>query len=300
MDNSGLSDATVKVTPFTENGPLAASSFTIKAASEKTIRIDSLAPGAARTIFKVEVISGRVTTFFFDERVKGLKNLGGDFVHSSQPARTINLPAVPADYGKGSKFTYRLRLMATGKFDGTANVEVLAKDGVFVPVGLSEISFNSQEVVDVPIKDFAPGKSNFALKVIATTPVVAALYTDVSLNRMSDFAWVTSASSFRTTSINLYGLEPTLTFVGDRISITIQWRNKSGKITRKSFVGDEILNWKVPPNTRLITITNYTSSAGALSWKTADGVAFLPLVSGAAPDSATRPIADIAVIQPST
>lgn len=300
MDNSGLSDATVKVTPFTENGPLAASSFTIKAASEKTIRIDSLAPGAARTIFKVEVISGRVTTFFFDERVKGLKNLGGDFVHSSQPARTINLPAVPADYGKGSKFTYRLRLMATGKFDGTANVEVLAKDGVFVPVGLSEISFNSQEVVDIPIKDFAAGKSNFALKVIATTPVVAALYTDVSLNRMSDFAWITSASAFRTTSINLYGLEPTLTFVGDRISITIQWRNKSGKITRKSFVGDEILNWKVPPNTRLITITNYTSSVGALSWKTADGVAFLPLVSGAAPDSATRPIADIAVIQPST
>jgi len=298
MDNSGLSDATVQVTPFTETGPLPSTSFTIKAASEKTIRIDSLAPGAARTVFKVEVLSGRVSTFFFDERVKGLKNLGGDFVNPALPARTNFLPAVPASFGNGSKFTYRLRLMATGKLDGTASVEVVSKDGVYVPVGLSEIPLNSQEVVDVPISDLSIGKSNFALKVSATAPVVAALYTDVSFNRMSDFAWITSAQSFRKTSINLYGLEPTITFVGDRISITLEWKNKSGKISRKSLVGDEIINWKVPSNTRLITISNFTTAVGSLSWNTTDGVAYLPLVSGAAPDSATRPIADIAVIQP--
>ena len=298
MDNSGLSDATIQITPFTESGPLPSTSFTIKAASEKTVRIDSLAPGAARTVFKVEVLSGRVSTFFFDERVKGLKNLGGDFVNAGQPSKTLLLPAVPSSFGNGSKISYRLRMMITGDINGTASVEVISKDGLYVPVELSDIPLNSQEVIDLPITNLTVGNGNFALKVNSTAPIVASLYTGVSKNRMSDFAWITSAETFRSTSINLYGLEPTLTFAGDRISLAIEWKNRNGKVSKESLVGEEILNWKVPPNTRLISITNFTSAVGSLSWSTTDGVAYLPLVSGSTPDSATRPIADIAVIQP--
>ena len=110
--------------------------------------------------------------------------------------------------------------------------------------------------------------------------------------------WSTPAKSFGTVSFNLYGLEPTFSFVSERIQIDIAWRDNRGKSGVKTLIGEEIVNWKVPANTRLITVTNRSGSVGAMSWVTADGVTHLPITLSTNLESATKPVADIAVIQP--
>ena len=78
--NSGLSDAIVDITSYSENGAIQTVPVTVKASSEKVIRVDSLDPGSTRITLKVATRSGRVTSYLLDERVKGLNNIGGDFV----------------------------------------------------------------------------------------------------------------------------------------------------------------------------------------------------------------------------
>ncbi|MEN9454477.1 MAG: hypothetical protein RLZZ19_964, partial [Actinomycetota bacterium] len=63
-----------------ENGAAPDVAVTVNPSSEKTLRIDSFDPGASRVIIKVKTRSGRITAYLLDERVKGLNNVGGDFV----------------------------------------------------------------------------------------------------------------------------------------------------------------------------------------------------------------------------
>jgi len=111
-------------------------------------------------------------------------------------------------------------------------------------------------------------------------------------------ATAVSLGCFGTVSFNLYGLEPTFSFVSERIQIDIAWRDNRGKSGVKTLIGEEIVNWKVPANTRLITVTNRSGSVAAMSWVTADGVTHLPITLSTNLESAAKPIADIAVIQP--
>jgi hypothetical protein len=96
----------------------------------------------------------------------------------------------------------------------------------------------------------------------------------------------------------LYGLEPTFSFASERIQIDISWRDNRGKSGSKTLIGEEIVNWKVPANTRLITIVNRSGSVGGMSWITKDGITHLPIALSTSLESATKPIADISVIQP--
>ncbi|NDH38062.1 MAG: hypothetical protein EBX77_02030, partial [Actinobacteria bacterium] len=100
-------------------------------------------------------------------------------------------------------------------------------------------------------------------------------------------------------------LEPSITFLGDEIRARIQWRSRDGKSFTENLSGEEILNWRVPANTRLITISNLSGSnlsgtRAGMSWLTSDGVAHIPIESAATLESAARPRADISVIQPRT
>ena len=301
IDNSGLSDATIEVTTFSENGPAAPISYTIKAATERIVRLDALNPGAGKIVTKVKVLSGRVTTFLLDERVKGLNNLGGDFVAPTlTPSSTLVIPAIPATLGTASTTQYVLRMMATGTVDGSASVEVVSTNGVFVPVDLGEIALNSQEVVEIPLTDLQVGKENFGLRITATTPIVASVFTQGKRGAVSDFSWHSNAIPFQTTSFNLYGLEPTITFISEKISVSVEIHDNRGKTIRKSLKGEEILNWKVPANTRLLKLTSFTGTVAGMSWSSADGIATLPITAGSNLSSATRPVAEISVIQPRT
>lgn len=299
--NSGLSDAVAEITSFSERGPVEPKSVTVKALSEREIRIDSLDPGAERLVLRVKVISGRVSSFLVDERERGLNNLGGDFVSpSSGPATELIVPALPTRFGDSSKVTHSLRVLSTESVDSQISVEIISREGVFVPVGLGKVSIAAGEVVDIPIRNVDLGKQHFALKILASSPVVAGVQTTVSFGSVADFTWNSASSTFNEVSFNLFGLEPTISFVGDDIRLNAEWRLRDGKVVRKYFSGEEILNWKVPPNTRLVTLTARSKISAGMYWATGDGVAFLPITSAASLESAARPTADISVIQPRT
>jgi len=112
--------------------------------------------------------------------------------------------------------------------------------------------------------------------------------------------WSAPSSNFDNASFNLYGLEPSITFIGDQIRVRIQWRDREGATRFESLTGEEILNWRVPANSRLITISNFSGAKVGMSWLTGDGVAHLPIESAATLESAAKPRADISVIQPRT
>jgi hypothetical protein len=297
--NSGLSDAVVDITSFSENGESQPLPATIKASSDKTIRIDSLDPGASHTVIQVKTRSGRVTAYLLDERVKGLNNVGADFVAPvSQPSREVIISGLPVSFSNGSKVNHRLRLLTTGKVDATASVEVLSPTGVFIPVGFGGVSLSPSEVKEVSLSDVDLGKKTFALKIVSTEPIVAGVFTEVKKGSISDFMWSSGSQPFGKVSFNLYGLEPRFTFVGERVQVVISWRTNSGKTDSKVLVGEEIVSWKVPPNLRLVTVSNRSGAVASLTWMSNDGVTHLPLNPSTNLESATKPLADVTVIQP--
>ena len=297
--NSGLSDAIVDITSYSENGAIQPVPVTVKASSEKVIRVDSLDPGSTRITLKVATRSGRVTSYLLDERVKGLNNVGGDFVPPlSSAARELIIPALPIKVGDNSTVEHSIRLMTPGKIDATASIEVVSPEGVFIPVGFSNFSLKPEEVKDINLSGIDLGEKTFALKITGSEPIVASVFTEVRKGSLSDFMWSAPVQTFGTVSFNVYGLEPTFSFVGERIQIDVAWKDYRGKSGSKTLIGEEIVNWKVPANTRLVSILNRTGSVGAMSWITRDGVTHLPITLSTNLESATKPIADIAVIQP--
>jgi len=263
------------------------------------IRVDSLDPGANQIVIKVETRSGRVTSYLLDERVRGLNNVGGDFVAPVGAAsRELIIPGLPINFGDNSKVEHRIRIITPGKVDASASVEVISPEGVFIPVGFGNFTLKPEEVRDIILSGVDLGKKTFAIKVTGSEPIIASVFTEAKKGSLSDFMWSSPAQPFGTVSLNLYGLEPTFSFASERIQIDISWRDNRGKSGSKTLIGEEIVNWKVPANTRLITIVNRSGSVGGMSWITQDGITHLPIALSTSLESATKPIADISVIQP--
>ncbi|MFM8502466.1 MAG: DUF5719 family protein [Actinomycetota bacterium] len=299
MINSGLSDAVIDLTAYSESGASQSLPVTVKASSEKVVRIDSLSPGSERIVLKVETRSGRITSYLLDERVRGLSNIGGDFVPAmSEASKELVIAGLAVKLGSSSSIKHTLRLMSVGEVDASASVEIISPDGVYVPVGIGEISLNAREVTDIDLSSVDFGSKAFALKVSATEEIVASVLSEVKSGSVSDFTWSAPSQSFNTVTFNIYGLEPVISFVGEKVILSIVWRDREGKSNSELIRGDEIVNWRVPPNARLLTISSATPVVAAMSWISGDGVARLGIAPSTNLESATKPIADIAVIQP--
>jgi hypothetical protein len=297
--NSGLSDAVVDLTSYSENGPTQTLPVSVKSSSEKIIRVDALDPGSDRIVVKVETRSGRVTAFLLDERVRGLTNVGGDFVASAgSPSKEILIPALPIKVGNGSTVRHRVRIMTTGKIDATASIEIISPDGVFIPVGFGNLNLSPQIVRDIDLSEIDLGSKTFALKISSSEPVVGGVFTEVKSGSISDYMWSSPASRFGSVTMNLYGLEPIMSFASERIHVDVSWRDNRGNSDSKTLIGDEIVNWRVPSNTRSITIVNRSGAVGSMTWLTRDGITHLPISPSTNLESATKPIADISVILP--
>ncbi len=297
--NSGLSDALIDLTAYSESGASQSLPVTVKASSEKVVRIDSLSPGSERIVLKVETRSGRVTSYLLDERVRGLSNIGADFVPAtSEASRELVIAGLNVKLGSSSSIKHTLRLMSVGEVDASASVEIISPDGVYVPVGFGEISLNAREVTDIDLSGVDFGSKAFALKISATEEIVASVLSEVKSGSVSDFTWSAPSQSFNSVTFNIYGLEPVISFVGERVILSIVWRDRQGKSNSELIRGDEIVNWRVPPNTRLLTISSASPVVAAMSWISGDGVARLGIAPSTNLESATKPVADIAVIQP--
>ncbi|MDP4864808.1 MAG: DUF5719 family protein [Candidatus Nanopelagicaceae bacterium] len=297
--NSGLSDALIDLTAYSESGSSQSLPVTVRASSEKVVRIDSLSPGSERIVLKVETRSGRVTSYLLDERVRGLSNIGADFVPAiSEASRELVIAGLSVKLGSSSSIKHTLRLMSVGEVDASASVEIISPDGVYVPVEIGEISLNAREVTDIDLSGVDFGSKTFALKINATNEIVASVLSEVKSGSISDFTWSAPSRSFNTVNFNIYGLEPVMSFVGERIILSISWRDRQGRGNSELIRGDEIVNWRVPPNARLMTINSTNPVVAAMSWKSGDGVARLGIAPSTNLESATKPVADIAVIQP--
>lgn len=297
--NSGLSDALVDVTAYSENGPATSVPVTVKPSSEKAIRVDSFAPGEDRLVLKVQPRNGRISSYMLDERVRGLSNLGADFVAPiAKPNTSLIIAGLPIKYGNSAKVKHVVRLMNTSQVNTSASIEVISPEGVFIPVGFGNISLKPEEVKDVDLSDLDLGNRTFALKITASETVVAAVKSEARVGAVSDFMWSSASSSFGRVSFNLYGLEPTITFVGEKILVTASWKNNRGRSFEKQLIGDEVLSWKVPTGVRQITLLNESRVVAGMNWLSRDGVTHLNINQGTDIESAEKPIADIGVLKP--
>jgi len=302
--NSGFSESAVDLELFTLNGPIESKLVTVPQNSTKKIAIDSLVPGEESIALAVKTRSGRVSSYLFDERKKGLKALGADFVSPvGQARKQVVIPAISGLFGKLSQNTnsvsHTLRLLVPSSIDANVDISVNSDDGKFIPVGLSQLNIKSQRVFNVPLA-FAPTNQPFSLIIESDQPILASVLSNFSYGKSYEIAWATGADELSKWSVNLTGSKPTLTFVGERIDIQISATGTNGKKFEKKLSGSNFLVWRAPVGlNKLEVLANRTGiSGGVIFLPEAGGIgsSYIPMNNGANLETASEPVSDARVI----
>lgn len=302
--NSGFSESAVDLDLFTLNGPIESKLVTVPQNSTKKIAIDSLVPGEESIALAVKTRSGRVSSYLFDERKKGLKALGADFVAPvGQARKQVVIPAISGLFGKLSQNTnsvsHTLRLLVPSSIDANVDISVNSDDGKFIPVGLSQLNIKSQRVFNVPLA-FAPTNQPFSLIIESDQPILASVLSNFSYGKSYEIAWATGADELSKWSVNLTGSKPTLTFVGERIDIQISATGTNGKKFEKKLTGSNFLVWRAPVGlNKLEVLANRNGiSGGVIFLPEAGGIgsSYIPMNNGANLETASEPVSDARVI----
>lgn len=302
--NSGFSESAVDLELFTLNGLVEPKIVTIPQNSTKKISIDSLVPGEESIAIAVKTKSGRVSSYLFDERKKGLKSLGADFVSPvGQVRKQVIIPAISGLPGKLSSNTnsvsHTLRLLVPSSIDANVDISVNSDDGRFIPVGLSQLNVKSQRVLNVPLT-FAPTNQPFSVIIDSDQPVLASVFSNFSYGKSSEIAWATGADELSKWSVNLTGSKPTLTFVGDRIDVQITATGSNGKKFEKKITGSNFLVWRAPVGLNKLEVQANRSGIGGgvifLPESGGIGSSYIPMNNGANLETASEPVADARVI----
>jgi hypothetical protein len=302
--NSGFSDSNVEVEVFTPTGAIQASTFTISQNSTKKISIDTLAPGEEEIVIAVTTKSGRVSSFLFDERKKGLRSLGADFVSpTAQAQKKVRIASVPGLVGglnnSNNSIAHTLRLLVPGKIDANIEVTINSNDGNFVPDGLSEVKVDSQKVFSIALSS-APVNQPFSVVINSDQPVIASVLTSFAIGRSSEIVWSTSSDNLSSWSANLTGSRPILTFVGDKINVLMRANTVNGKKIEKRISARDFASWQsnIGLNRVQITALGKGVSGGVilLPLEANFGISAIPMNNGANLETASEPISDASVI----
>ncbi len=290
--NSGLSSSVVDLFVFTSKGPLPLISKVIPANSEKSILIDSLAPGEDLVAIHAVTRSGRVSTFFLDQRKKGLRSLGADFVFDSgAPANHLEIPAI-LNIGKSKNAGVQtLRVLAPGAVDATIKSTIISTDGAFAPIELDNKVIKHGNVTDLTFSPVLSG-SAYALVIDSDVPVVASVHTVIN----GEFSWANSVKPFTNVTMNLGGLTPRVLFQGKSVSVGISWIDINGKVGSALVSGSDFAGWTPKTGVRRVTFVNNSASYGAILFTGAGQISNLPVAPGAVLESAAIPQADARVI----
>ena len=300
--NSGLSDAIVDIQSYTENAKQPIKSVNLKSKSFMQISLDSLAPGDKALAVQVVPRSGRVNAFMIDEQGAGLKALGGDFVNSYPNAsKEIVIPAIPNQppkKGQKSSASHTLRILTPGDVNTTFTLEVLSADGSFVPVGMSSRSIDAGVVSEFSLEPKISANA-FAVRITSAEPIVASVASSVVISGKKDFVWSTATPPLAPMSIAVTGLSPLIAFAGDSISVKVQAKLINGKTVSKVIRGSDSATWRVPENSRSITIISSSKGvfAGALI-ASSNGYGFIPIQNGSALTRVEVPNSNIRVLNP--
>lgn len=295
--NSGLSNAIVDVALWSENGALAGKVFTVKPNSSTQVRLDSLAVAQSDLVVRVTPRSGRVSAYMIDERTKGLRSLGGDFVNSINTPRTdFVISGIPNQTINSKSVGHILRILSPGSAKATVSVDLISNDGSFIPVG-----FDSREIAREIVTDLtlSPNiKTNvFSLHIHSDRPILASVYSEIMVSGHKDFLWNTATTQLTPMSLAVSGLEPTIVFTGDQIRVGIESHLNNGRVKVTTVKGSDIASWKAPTGTRSIKITSVSSGVfGSGLVTSVNGIGTFPLMPGSLLSRVAIPSSNISVI----
>ena len=304
ISNSGFSQSAVDIEIFTPNGLLEPREVSIPQNSTRKIAIDSLVPGEEAIAIAVKTKSGRVSSYLFDERKKGLKSLGADFVAPVATARkVVTIPAITGLLDKlvtnTNSVTHTLRLLVPASIDANIDVTVNSNDGNFIPIGLSQLEVKSQRLISIPLT-FAPTGQPFSVIVESDQPIFASVFSNFTYGKSSEIAWATGADELSKWSVNLTGSRPILNFVGDRIDVQISATGTNGKKITKKVTGTNFQTWRAPTGLNRLEVTaNRGGISGGVIFLPEVGkigTSYLPMNNGANLETASEPISDARVI----
>lgn len=302
--NSGFSQSLVDLEVFTPNGALEPKSVSIPQNSTKKLSVDSLVPGEDVIVVGVKTQSGRVSSYLFDERKKGLRSLGADFIAPiGSSSKKVNISAISGLTGKlvtqSNSVSHAMRVLVPGKIDANVSVTINSNDGNFVPVGLAELKVKSQRVLNIPLT-FAPTNQAFSIIIDSDQPLLASVLSTFNYGKSSEIAWATAADDLAKWSVNLTGSRPTLTFSGKKINVSISATGINGKKITKTITGSNFATWRPPVglNRLQITANKKGISGGVIFLPDAGGIgsSYIPMNNGANLETASEPIADASVI----
>jgi hypothetical protein len=302
--NSGFSESVVDLEIFTPNGALEPRSVSIPQNSTKKLSVDSLIPGEDIIVIGVKTISGRVSSYLFDERKKGLKSLGADFIAPiGSSSKKVTISAISGLTRKlvsqANSASHSMRLLVPGKIDANISVTINSNDGNFVPIGLAELNVKSQRVLNIPLT-FAPTNQAFSIIIDSDQPLLASVLSTFTYGKSSEIAWATAADDLAKWSVNLTGSRPTLTFSGKKINVAISATGINGKKITETVTGSNFATWRPPVGLNRLQITANTQgiSGGVIFLPEVGsiGSSYIPMNNGANLETASEPIADASVI----
>ena len=302
--NSGFSESVVDLEIFTPNGALEPRSVSIPQNSTKKLSVDSLIPGEDIIVIGVKTISGRVSSYLFDERKKGLRSLGADFIAPiGSSSKKVTISAISGLTRKlvsqANSASHSMRLLVPGKIDANISVTINSNDGNFVPIGLAELNVKSQRVLNIPLT-FAPTNQAFSIIIDSDQPLLASVLSTFTYGKSSEIAWATAADDLAKWSVNLTGSRPTLTFSGKKINVAISATGINGKKITETVTGSNFAIWRPPVglNRLQITANNKGISGGVIFLPEVGsiGSSYIPMNNGANLETASEPIADASVI----
>lgn len=300
--NSGFSESAVEIEVYTSTGVLEAKQVAISPNSTKSVSLDTLAPGEDSLVIAVKAKSGRVSSFLFDERKKGLRSLGADYVAAvSAPKKILTIPAISDLQGKaavaGSTSTHVLRLLVPGTIDANIEVAINSNDGNFVPVGLSDLKVKSQKVVNIPLT-FAPAKQAFSIIIKSDQPILGSVLSSYTVGKSAEIAWATAAENLDKLILNLTGSKPKIAFAGKNINVVIQAIGTNGKKYNQTVKGSNFATWQAPIGINRIQFIAKSpeTTGGIILQPESGGTSYIPLNTGANLESTSEPISDADVI----
>lgn len=302
--NSGFSESLVDLEVFTPNGALEPKIVSIPQNSTKKLSVDSLVPGEDVIVIGVKTQSGRVSSYLFDERKKGLRSLGADFIAPiGSSSKKVTISAISGLTGKlvtqSNSVSHAMRVLVPGKIDANVSVTINSNDGNFVPVGLAEVKVKSQRVLNIPLT-FAPTNQAFSIIIDSDQPLLASVLSIFNYGKSSEIAWATAADDLAKWSVNLTGSRPTLTFSGKKINVSISATGINGEKITKTITGSNFATWRptVGLNRLQITANKKGISGGVIFLPDAGGIgsSYIPMNNGANLETASEPIADASVI----
>jgi len=290
--NSGLSAATVDLFPFNSKSALALVTEVVKPNSELKVPLDSLAPGEDSIVVHSVTRSGRASVYMFDDRHKGLRSLGSDFVAPvSNPAQHLVIPAISNSIsGKGNP-TQILRILVPGNVDAALKANISSTDGSFAPIEIDGKNIAHGRVFDLPIKPIVNGKS-YSLTLDSDQPIVASVQSSYG----NDFAWSTAVPPLTTAAMNLAGMTPSIEFQGANISVNMSWIGANGKSGSQTLTGSDFVTWTPKIGITRISLTSDGKSYGAMLLYNGSARSHLPIAPGATIENSGLPSSDARVI----